>query len=495
LLPGAPPAIGLLHITMTDEVTTQSEEPLPQAVPTANTNAPAHHQPWPSIGGAVVVWLRVAMLSFGGPAGQIAVMHRIIVEEKRWIDDARFIHSLNFCMLLPGPEAQQLATYIGWLMHRTRGGLIAGGLFVLPGLIAIMLLSWIYVVFGELEFVVWVFFGLKCAVLAIVFAALNKIGRRILHHPLLLAIAVASFILIFAVALPFPLIILLAGLIGFLGAWFNLAAFNPLSHGPSDSPATTTATSLLGDQLPEHANASLARQLKLIAILLILWLTPLVLLLLLLGDASVYTNIVIFFSKMAVVTFGGAYAVLAYVAQAAVETFAWVKPDEMLDGLGMAETTPGPLIMVTQFVGFMAAFRDAGTLSPLLAGTLGGLLTTWVTFVPCFLWIFAGAPFIEKLRKSQHLSGALTAITAAVVGVIANLAIWFALHLLFEKVSQSEMGIFQLLIPELDSVNYLAALITILMLLAAFKFKLGSGWLILLAATIGLVSGAAGFLT
>jgi len=466
-----------------------------EALPAGEQTSPDEDQAWPSIGEAIIVWLRVALLSFGGPAGQIAVMHRIVVEEKRWIDEARFLHSLNFCMLLPGPEAQQLATYIGWLVHRTRGGLIAGCLFVLPGLIAIMLLSWIYVVYGEVEAVAWLFFGLKCAVLAIVFVALDKIGRRILHHPLLLAIAVASFILIFAVSLPFPLIILLAGIIGFIGAYFNLAAFNPLGHGPSGSQSSTATPSLLGDRLPEHANTSFGKQLKLIGILLVLWLLPLLLLLLFLGDGSVYTNIGVFFSKMAVVTFGGAYAVLAYVAQAAVETFSWVEPDEMLDGLGMAETTPGPLIMVTQFVGFMAAFRDAGTLSPLLAGTLGGLLTTWVTFVPCFLWIFAGAPFIEKLRSSQQLSGALTAITAAVVGVIANLAIWFALHLLFDKIDQKEVGIFNLLLPQLSSINFMALLITVLMLFAAFKLKLGSGWLILIAAAIGLLGGAAGFIT
>ena len=471
-------------------MTADSTEPMQAGEQTSS----GQDQVWPSIGEAIVVWLRVALLSFGGPAGQIAVMHRIVVEEKRWIDEARFLHSLNFCMLLPGPEAQQLATYIGWLVHRTRGGLIAGGLFVLPGLIAIMLLSWIYVVYGEVKAVAWVFFGLKCAVLAIVFVALDKIGRRILHHPLLLLIAVASFILIFAVALPFPLINLLAGFIGFIGAYLNLPAFNPLGHGPSGSQSSANAPSLLGDRLPEHANTSFAKQIRLLGILLALWLTPLLLLFLLLGDTSVYTNIGVFFSKMAVVTFGGAYAVLAYVAQAAVETFSWVKPDEMLDGLGMAETTPGPLIMVTQFVGFMAAFRDAGTLSPLLAGTLGGLLTTWVTFVPCFLWIFAGAPFIEKLRSSKHLSGALTAITAAVVGVIANLAIWFAMHLVFEKIKQAEVGVFQLLIPQLDSINVLAVLITVLMLIAAFKLKLGSGWLIALAATIGLLAGFAGLI-
>ena len=477
--------------TEPSEVNANREEPLPAPAPSSS----AQTKSWPSIGEAIIVWLRVALLSFGGPAGQIAVMHRIVVEEKRWIDEARFLHSLNFCMLLPGPEAQQLATYIGWLMHRTRGGLIAGGLFVLPGLIAIMLLSWIYVVYGEVEAVAWLFFGLKCAVLAIVFVALDKIGRRILHHPLLLAIAAASFILIFAVALPFPLIIFLAGFIGFIGAYFNLPAFNPLGHGPAGSHKATAKASVLGDELPEHANISFTKQLKLVMALLVLWLTPLLLLFLVLGDNSVYTNIGVFFSKMAVVTFGGAYAVLAYVAQAAVETFSWVEPDEMLDGLGMAETTPGPLIMVTQFVGFMAAFRDSGTLSPLLAGTLGGLLTTWVTFVPCFLWIFAGAPFIEKLRSSQQLSGALTAITAAVVGVIANLAIWFTMHLLFDKIKQHEHSIFQILIPRLDSINYLAVLITVFMLIAAFKFKLGSGWLILLAAAIGLLTGAAGLVT
>ncbi|WP_414474374.1 chromate transporter [Microvirga sp. M2] len=346
------------------------------APPRARREVPSHGV---SLREAFGVWTRVALLSFGGPAGQIAVMHRILVEEKRWIGEHRFLHALNYCMLLPGPEAQQLATYIGWLMHRTRGGLIAGGLFILPGIVAIMALSWIYALFGKVGIVSALFFGLKAAVLAIVFEALVRIGRRSLKNRVMLG----------------------------------------------------------------------------------------------LGRGDVFGQIAIFFSKMAMVTFGGAYAVLAYVAQQAVEHYGWLRPGEMLDGLGMAETTPGPLIMVLQFVGFTAAFRDPGILPPLVAGTLGGLLATWVTFTPCFLWIFVGAPFIEVLRDNKALSGALSAITAAVVGVILNLAIWFAIHTIITQVHPVAWGPVQFDAPVFQSVNIWAFLLSVVAVIAMFRFKVG----------------------
>src|SRR6266581_4649307 len=380
-------------------------------------------------------WLRVAGLSFGGPAGQIAVMHRILVEEKRWVSEERFLHALNYCMLLPGPEAQQLATYIGWLMHRTLGGIIAGGLFVVPGIIAIMALSYVYAAWGNVPVIVALFFGLKAAVLAIVLEAGFRIGRRALKNRVMIGLAALAFIGIFFFNVPFPIIVFGAACIGFVGGVLGLAAFQAGNgHGPGGTGKPAVVDDMLGEGIPEHARPTVARALGVSAIWLALWLIPVAALLASLGSANVFSQIAIFFSKMAMVTFGGAYAVLAYVAQQAVENYHWVKPGEMLDGLGMAETTPGPLIMVLQFVGFMAAFRDPGGLSPMLAGTLGGLLATWVTFTPCFLWIFLGAPFIEVLRDNKALNGALSAITAAVVGVVLNLAIWFAVHTIFHEV-------------------------------------------------------------
>jgi chromate transporter len=422
------------------------------------------------LGEAFRVWLRVAALSFGGPAGQIAVMHRILVEEKRWISESRFLHALNYCMLLPGPEAQQLATYVGWLMHRTLGGIMAGGLFILPGIIAIMGLSWIYALYGKVGFVAALFFGLKAAVLAIVLEAVVRIGKRALKNRVLIGIAAAAFVAIFFLDAPFPLIILAAGLVGFLGGRANLPEFQVGGHG---SQSAEDADNLLGEHLPAHARPNTARSLRIAAVWLALWLVPVAALLLLLGNGNVFSQIAIFFSKMAMVTFGGAYAVLAYVAQQAVETYGWLQPGEMLDGLGMAETTPGPLIMVLQFVGFMAAFRDAGALHPLLAGTLGGLLATWVTFAPCFLWIFLGAPYIEVLRGNRSLSGALSAITAAVVGVILNLAIWFGIHTIFREVRPVEWGILNFDAPVWESVNLWALLLSAAAIIAMFRFKVG----------------------
>ncbi|ACB96125.1 chromate efflux transporter [Beijerinckia indica] len=427
-----------------------------------------------SFGEAVRVWARVAIFSFGGPAGQIAMMHRIIVEEKRWIGETRFLHALNYCMLLPGPEGQQLATYIGWLMHRTKGGLVAGTLFVLPGAIAIMALSWIYAIFGQVGAVEALFFGLKAAVLAIVLEAVTRIGKRALGNAIMVALAAAAFIAIFFFQVPFPLIILAAALIGYFGQRIGLAAFQSSGgHGNIGGKQVADADTILGEEIPAHARPSVGWSLKIAAVFLALWFIPVLGLLALLGPGNVFTDIAIFFSKMAVVTFGGAYAVLAYVAQQAVDTYGWLKPGEMLDGLGMAETTPGPLIMVIQFVGFMGAFRAPGGLNPLLAGTLGGLLTTWVTFVPCFLWIFLGAPYIEILRGNKALSAALATITAAVVGVILNLAVWFSLHVLFRELREVRALEMTVDVPVLSSINIASLILTLGAILAVFRFKIG----------------------
>lgn len=424
-----------------------------------------------SFGEAFRVWLRVASLSFGGPAGQIAVMHRILVEEKRWISEGRFLHALNYCMLLPGPEAQQLATYVGWLMHRTAGGLMAGGLFILPGVVAIMGLSYIYAAFGNVSFVEALFFGLKAAVLAIVVEAVVRVGKRALKNRIMVALAAAAFIAIFFFAVPFPIIIIAAGIIGYVGARSGRSEFAPAGHGHGDSSAAVD--SMLGEAMPDHVKPDTARAIRLSALWLALWLVPVIGLLLAFGQGNVFSQIALFFSKMALVTFGGAYAVLAYVAQQAVEHYHWLKPHEMLDGLGMAETTPGPLIMVLQFVGFMAAYRDPSGLSPMLAATLGGLLATWVTFTPCFLWIFLGAPYIERLRGNTGLAGALSAITAAVVGVILNLSIWFALHTLFRETVPVHAFPLDFDMPVPRSVDLPALLLAVAAATAIFRFKLG----------------------
>jgi chromate transporter len=436
---------------------------------------------------ALVVWAKIAALSFGGPAGQIAVMHRILVEEKRWIGEARFLHALNYCMLLPGPEAQQLAVYIGWLLHKVKGGLVAGILFVLPGMVAIMILSWIYAGFGNIGVVEGLFFGLKAAVLAVVLEAVTRIGRRALKNSVMVAIAGAAFVSIYFFDVSFPIIILVAAAIGYLGGRAGLAAFRiGGGHGKLDPHAVADEHSALGEHVPAHARPTAAWSLKIASICLALWLTPIIALFLF-NVNPVFTDIATFFSKMAMVTFGGAYAVLAYVAQQAVETYHWLAPGEMLNGLGMAETTPGPLIMVTQFVGFMGAFRDSGVLPPMLAGTLGGLLTTWVTFVPCFLWIFLGAPYIERLRGNRALSGALSAITAAVVGVVLNLAIWFALHVLFTRVREVHMLAMSVEVPTLASVDIPSLILAAAAMLAVFRFKIGIIPTLLVSAAAGMV--------
>ena len=387
-------------------------------------SAPSMPSVKPSFGEAFKVWLKIGCLSFGGPTGQIAMMHRVLVDEKKWIDEPRFLHGLNVCMLLPGPEAQQLATYIGWLMHGLRGGLTAGILFVLPGAFVMLGLSLIYVLGSGVSWVDGALFGIKAAVLVIVVEALIRIGRRALKTPFLYALAALAFIGIFFLALPFPLIIAAAAAVGFLVAQQSPALLGLKAEEISTAPVTG------GWQQAATATA----------IGVTIWWAPVVLAALMLGTDHVLVTIGVFFSKLAVVTFGGAYAVLAYMAQAAVETYHWMTPEQMVDGLGLAETTPGPLILVTQFVGFLAAHGNPAPFSPIAAGIIASALTTWVTFVPSMMWIFAGAPYIERLRSDRRLSGALAAITAAVVGVILNLSVWFALHVLFGKVTEQHAG-------------------------------------------------------
>jgi chromate transporter len=417
---------------------------------------------------ALKVWWRIGLLSFGGPAGQIALMHRIIVDEKRWLDEARFLHALNYCMLLPGPEAQQLATYIGWLMHGVRGGLVAGLLFIMPGAFAILVLSWFYVLLGDFDVVEGLFFGLKAAVLAIVVQALLRIATRTLYGKLKPLLAVAAFVGLFVFNLPFPLVIMIAGVTGYLFAYSNhqsdihVVGSDRISEVQVRPGTTTTAF-----------------------ICLLLWGGTVAGFYAVLGVENVFTQLATFFSQMAVVTFGGAYAVLSYVAQQGVENYHWIKPGEMLDGLGLAETTPGPLILVTQFVGFLAAFRTAGFESPLLAATLGAGLTTWVTFLPCFVWIFAGAPYVEKLRSNKAISAALSAITAAVVGVIANLALWFALNSLFKVHTRITTNGLDLLIPDLSSLDLP------MLLLSCFAFLLVFGFRLKITSVLGLCALAA----
>jgi chromate transporter len=442
---------------------------------TIATDAPALTPSTPTFTEAAKVWARIGLLSFGGPAGQIALMHRELVNQRRWIGEQRFLHALNYCMLLPGPEAQQLATYIGWLMHRTAGGLVAGILFVLPGALVMLGLSVVYVLYRELPLIDAVFFGVKAAVLAVVVEAVLRIGKRALKNRIMVAIAVAAFIGIYVFRIPFPLIVLAAGLAGWFGSRKAPQLFTASARG---SQGTTPDFKGVVDLMFErgelaHADPSWARALRVLALWLPIWVGPVLMLWLLTGATSVWTEIGGFFSTMAIVTFGGAYAVLAYVAQAAVGTFGWLAPGEMVDGLGLAETTPGPLIMVLQFVGFLAAYRAPGTLDPLLAGCLGALLTTWVTFAPCFLWIFLGAPYVEALRGNPAISAALSAITAAVVGVVMNLALWFALHVVFREVRTFDMFGVGPDLPVLGSIDWRAALLAAAAMLAMLRFKVG----------------------
>ncbi|MBW8906931.1 MAG: chromate efflux transporter [Betaproteobacteria bacterium] len=406
-------------------------------------------------------WLKLGFISFGGPAGQIAIMHRVLVDEKKWIDESRFLHALNFCVLLPGPEAQKLATYAGWLLHGTRGGLAAGILFVLPGALVMLGLSVLYALGRGIPAVEGALFGIKAAVLVIVIEALVRIGRRALKTRFLVGVAALAFIAIFFFALPFPLIVVAAGLAGFYS---------------SARTAAPPAVPVPGRW--RHAALAIVSGLA-------LWWLPVAAAALVLGGSHVLVDVGLFFSKLAVVSFGGAYALLAYMAQQAVETYHWMSAPEMVDGLGLAETTPGPLILVTQFVGFLAAYRDPAPFAPLGAGIVGAALTTWVTFVPPMMLIFAAAPFVEQLRSNPRLSGALAAITAAVVGVILNLTVWFALHVLFGTVSEMRAGPLRWYAFDPLAIHLQVAALAALAALLAFRLHRGLVELVIVMAALG----------
>ncbi len=393
----------------------------------------ATEQPSPTYAEAFTVWLKIGLLSFGGPTGQIALMHKMLVDERKWIDDARFLNALNFCMLLPGPEAMQLATYIGWRMHGIRGGLTAGLLFVLPGAAVIFALSMIYAVFGQVPALQAIFLGIKAAVLIVVVEALLRISKRALKGPEHWVLAGLSFSAIFFFSAPYPLIVAAAALIGYL-----------LAVRDGERPLAVAAA-LPG--IPVQQTLATA------ALWLAIWALPLFAVAGIFGPGHVLAQVGWFFSKLAVVTFGGAYAVLAYMGQDVASQYGWITPGEMLDGLGLAETTPGPLILVTEFVGFLAGYRHSGAGPSLIMGLLGAIITLWATFAPCFLWVFTGAPYVEWLNGQPRIKGALSGITAAVVGVILNLTVWFALHVFFGKVTPSAFGPLKLWLPELATLD------------------------------------------
>lgn len=438
-------------------------------------------------GEAARVWARIGLLSFGGPAGQIALMHRELVEKRRWLSETRFMHALNYCMLLPGPEAQQLAVYIGWLLHRTAGGLVAGTLFILPGFVTILGLSALYAGFREVPLVAALFFGLKAAVLAVVVEAVLRIGKRALRSPVMVTLAALSFAALFLFGVPFPIVVGAAALLGFAGSHFTPRLFPTRTPDAPHARGEPLIDAMLARGELTHTRPSARRALRVLLVGLLIWFAPLLLLLALAGASNVFVQEGLFFSQAAVVTFGGAYAVLSYVAQRAVETYGWLHPGEMLDGLGLAETTPGPLILVVQFVGFMGAFRHAEGLPPMLAGVLGSVLTVWVTFVPCFIWIFVGAPYIEALRAHRALHAALSAITAAVVGVIANLSVWFAAHTLFAKVDTAHFGPVRVLAPQWETLNVPALVLAAVAMLLMFGLRLGLAKTLAASALLGLL--------
>jgi chromate transporter len=427
----------------------------------------------PDFSEALRTWFKIGCLSFGGPAGQIALMHRVVVDEKKWVDEPRFLHALNFCMLLPGPEAQQLATYIGWLLHGVRGGLAAGILFVLPGAVLMLGLSLLYALGRGIPLIDGALFGIKAAVLVIVVEALIRIGKRALRTPFLIGVAAAAFVGIFFLDLPFPLIVIGAALVGFLVA----------RAAPAQLGLTGGITPVAAPHPGRWRQAGMA-----VVVGMLVWWTPVLLAALLLSPTHVLVSIGMFFSKLAVVSFGGAYALLAYMAQQAVETYGWMTAAEMVDGLGLAETTPGPLILVTQFVGFLAGFRDAAPFPPVVGGLLGAAMTLWVVFVPTMLLIFAGAPFVEQLRANTRLAGALVAITAAVVGVILNLTVWFALHVLFGNVREARFGFLRWYAFDPLSIDIAATGLALVAAALAFRFHVGLVTLVGIMAALGIAA-------
>ena len=434
---------------------------------------------------AVRAWFGISLQTFGGPAGQIAVMQRALVDERRWIGQQRFLHALNYCMLLPGPEAQQLATYIGWLLNGTAGGLVAGILFVLPGVVTMLALSSVYVAYGSTAVVTGMFFGVAPAVLAIVVQALLRIGRRALADGSMVAISVAAFVALFVFSVPFPVIIMAAAVVGWLlGRRRALAV--PIAHDAT----TDEVPPVIPDGALHTEAPGWRRTLRVLVVGLVVWGVPVAITAVLTGADSTLTTEGLFFSGTALVTFGGAYAVLSFVAHQAVTVYGWLGPREMVRGLALAETTPGPLIMVVQFVAFVGAYRSPGSLDPWVAAFLGALLTTWVTFVPCFVFIFLGAPYVERLRGNRALSAALTGVTAAVVGVIAHLAVYFATHTLFRRTVDVDGGPLSMELPDLDSLRPVAAGIAVLAAVLVFRVRWSMLRTLALCAAVGLAAVA-----
>jgi chromate transporter len=424
----------------------------------------------PTFGEAFRFWLKLGFISFGGPAGQISIMHHELVDQKKWVSNERFLNALNYCMLLPGPEAQQLATYIGWLLHRLPGGIMAGAFFVIPSIFILFALSYTYAAYGTVPWVASVFSGLKAAIMAVVVSAVIKIGKKALKNGVMIGIAAISFIAIYFLKIPFPVIVLGAGVLGLFGSYFLPGKFDVIK-GKDARDFDAGYVQICEDPVVCHINPSARRNILLIAVFVLLWLAPVLMLSAFLPNRVFYTE-ALFFTKAAFLTFGGAYAVLAYIAQAGVGHYAWLTGPQMIDGLGLAETTPGPLIMVVQFVGFMAGWNYSGSWSPVVGGVIGSLVATYFTFLPCFLFIFLGGPYIEKFRENAKLSAALSSITAAVVGVVLNLAVWFGL---------------QVLIPGDGSFNWFAAVIGLAVFVSIQWFKAGMIPVIAASGVIGFI--------
>ena len=431
-------------------------------------------------GAAARYWTKLGFINFGGPAGQIALMHDDLVDRKRWISNERFLHALNFCMILPGPEAQQLAIYIGWLMNGTWGGIFAGVMFVLPAFFLILGLSWTYVVHGDVSWVAALFYGLKAAVVAVVAGAVLRVGAKALRNPLLVGLAAAAFVAIFFFQAPFPLVVLTAGITGLVGSRVAPHRFSAATHGDSADDSVVGST-----DRTEHLTRW--RWLRVLCVGLIAWWGPLVAVIALRGTGDTLSRMAVFFSQAAMVTFGGAYAVLSYINEAAVQRFGWLESGQMVTGLGLAESTPGPLIMVTEFVGFLGAYRFPGDLDPVLAGAMGATVTVWATFAPCFLWIFLGAPYIERLRGNRSLNGALSAVTAAVVGVILNLAVTFGMVALFGAVRPERVLGLEFPVPSLKSLDPFALALAAVGFLALWRYRVNVLIVIAGSAAAGLL--------
>ena len=446
-----------------------------------DADAPVHDV---SFSEATRFWIKLGFISFGGPTGQIAIMHDELVERRKWISNGRFLHALNYCMLLPGPEAQQLAIYVGWLLHKVRGGIVAGVAFVLPAFFLILGLSYVYVTYGEVPWVSGIFYGLSAAVIGIVTAAVIRIGSKALRNPVMYVVAGAAFLAIFVFHVPFPLIVIVAGLIGLVAGQRWPGPFSiSQGHGEMGQKAALSDDGSAG----EHTHISFRRSAKVLVVGLAVWFIPLVLVALWRGRGDVLTQQAWFFSKAAVVTFGGAYAVLAYINQAAVMQFGWLLPAQMVAGLGLAESTPGPLIMVTEFVGFVGAYQNPGGLNPVVAGVLGAIVVTWATFAPCFLWIFLGAPFIEHLRTNVRLTNALTTITAAIVGVVLNLALWFGIQTLFNQVRDVNVFGGPVPVPVWSSIDLFATSVAAISFVGLWKLRWKVIPVVLVSAAAGLV--------